>query len=158
MYDALCRRLASAGLAQYEISNWSKPGRACRHNLKYWRRQSFLALGPSAHGLLGNRRWANPAPLKQWLEAYDAGPAPVLREVPLAEARFEWVFLHLRLNSGLPMDDYYSTWGETFVARYREPLERLCRQGLLEICPGGVRLTARARFLSDGVFAEFAGV
>jgi len=52
MYEETRKVLASAGYRHYEISNFARPGAACRHNIKYWRREGYLGLGPSAHGLL----------------------------------------------------------------------------------------------------------
>ena len=54
-------RLAEAGMYRYEISNYAKPGFACRHNIGYWKRTDYLGFGPSAASLFGNRRWTNTA-------------------------------------------------------------------------------------------------
>ncbi len=156
-YDLLCRRAETAGLPLYEISNFARPGRDCRHNLRYWRRTDFIALGPSAHGLLAGRRWANPAPLQLWLAAYaEPGRVPEPRPVPEREARFEWVFLNLRLREGLSEAAYEALWGEPLARRHAPALARLTAGGLLERTGGRVRLRPEARFLSDAVFAEFA--
>ena len=157
MYEELVRRLARSGYELYEISNFARPGRESRHNLRYWRREDVIALGPSAHALLGGRRWANPAPLEGWKNAYlDPRNAPGPRPVPLSEARFEWLFLRLRLREGFSRKGYESAWGEPFEERYGDVASRLIAAGWLEELEGTMRLTARARFLSDGVFAEFA--
>ncbi|HET9233915.1 MAG TPA: radical SAM family heme chaperone HemW [Candidatus Eisenbacteria bacterium] len=157
MYEALVRRLAESGYALYEISNFARPGRESRHNLRYWRREDVIALGPSAHALLGGRRWANPAPLEAWIRAYmDPVQAPRPRAVPLPEARFEWLFLRLRLREGFSRTAYASAWGERFEDRYESVASRLIEAGWLEEFEGAMRLTSKARFLSDGVFAEFA--
>ena len=157
LYELLVSRARSGGYEHYEISNFARPGRESRHNLRYWTRSDVAALGPSAHALLGNHRWANPAPLETWTRAYAApGAAPVPRPVPLAEARFEWIFLHLRLHRGILAGEYATRWGESFETRYGETTERLREAGLLRSEGGRIRLTERARFLSDAVFAEFA--
>ena len=156
-YDHLVAACEARGYPLYEISNFARPGRACRHNLRYWERRDFLALGPSAHGLLDGRRWANPATLEGWLAAYaPGGRAPVPKPVPVAEARFEWVFLRLRLREGFAEADFAAAWGEPVEAVYGEILARLTGGGLLERAGGRVRLGADARFVSDAVMAEFA--
>jgi len=156
-YDTLVGRTAAAGLPAYELSNFAAAGRECRHNLKYWRRDDFLALGPSAHGLVRNLRWANPAKLEKWLDAYDpSGSPPALKPVPLPEARFEWVFLNLRLTGGFAVGDFESAWGEPFTSAYGGIAGRLAQRGWLDLSEGRVRLTRDAWFLSDGVFSEFA--
>ncbi len=156
-YDHLVAACEARGYPLYEISNFARPGRTCRHNLRYWERRDFLALGPSAHGLLDGRRWANPATLEGWLAAYaPGGRAPVPKPVPVAEARFEWVFLRLRLREGFAEADFAAAWGEPVEAVYGEILARLTGGGLLERAGGRVRLGADARFVSDAVMAEFA--
>lgn len=156
-YDLLSARAEASGLSLYEISNFARDGRACRHNLKYWRREDFIALGPSSHALLANRRWANPATLETWIAAYAPdGRPPVPREVPREEARFEWVFLRLRLAEGFTEAAFARAWGETVDAVHGATLRRLTGQGLILREGGAIRLDAGARFVSDAVFAEFA--
>lgn len=156
LYDALVARATEAGYALYEISNFARPGRACRHNLRYWRRRDVIGLGPSAHALLGGRRWVNPAPLERWLGAYDSGPGPRPRPVPEVMARFEWTFLHLRLADGLDTAAFADAWGESFETVYGEVARPLVEAGLLVREGTRVALAPDARFVSDAVFAEFA--
>ena len=157
IYERMVGRLETAGYPAYEISNFARPGREAAHNLRYWRRESVIALGPSAHALLANHRWANPATLEGWAESYSAPDRmPRSKAVPLDEARFEWIFLRLRLMEGISTDAYAAAWREPFQARYGSLVSRLVAEGLLEAQGGWIRLTRRARFLSDGVFAEFA--
>ena len=56
-YELACRELAAAGFGHYEISNWARPGRECRHNVVYWRNEPYLGLGAGAHGLAGGTRY-----------------------------------------------------------------------------------------------------
>jgi oxygen-independent coproporphyrinogen-3 oxidase len=156
-YDHLVTAAPAAGLALYEISNFARPGRACRHNLRYWRREAVIGLGPSAHAFHAGRRWVNPAPLERWAAAYAAGGvAPRPQPVPTATARFEWVFLRLRLAEGFAETEFERAWGESFGAVYGEVADRLAEAGFLAREAGWVRLRPEARFVSDGVFAEFA--
>jgi len=67
MFEWLTQFLPSQGLGQYEISNFSKPGLACRHNLAYWHNEEFLGLGTGAHGRLGDKRYSVPKNLKAYL-------------------------------------------------------------------------------------------
>ncbi len=69
--------LSKNGLTRYEISNFARPGRECRHNLHYWRIEPYLGFGPSAHGFDGGRRWWNHADLPDYLRALDRGLSPV---------------------------------------------------------------------------------
>ncbi len=117
----------------------------------------MIALGPSSHALLANHTWANPAPLEHWIQAYqDGNTPPATREVPEPEARFEWIFLNLRLVSGLSLDRFEEEWGVSIVALHGEAIDRLVDGGLLEMDRGWLKLTPGARFVSDVVFSEFA--
>ena len=66
LYEATWARLAEAGYEQYEISNFARPGLACRHNLNTWRMQEWIGLGPSAASQHGGWRGANIADLEAW--------------------------------------------------------------------------------------------
>ena len=157
MYERMVSRLDIEGYRAYEISNFARPGKEAAHNLRYWRRENVIALGPSAHALLANHRWANFATLEGWISSYsEPDRAPKPKPVPLEEARFEWIFLRARLMEGLSTDAYAGEWGESFLDRYGSIVSRLVKGGLLEMQGGWIRLTPSARFLSDGVFAEFA--
>ncbi len=75
-YDLARELLGAAGYGHYEISNWAKPGRASRHNLKYWRRELYLGFGAGAHSFNGAKRWANAHDAGQYVAAITAGKLP----------------------------------------------------------------------------------
>jgi oxygen-independent coproporphyrinogen-3 oxidase len=157
LYEFLAARLAESGYPLYEISNFARDGRLCRHNLRYWTRSDVIALGPSAHGLLADHRWVNPAPLPQWIDAYSPdGIVPEPKPVPPELARFEWVFLHLRLSQGLSKSAFADRWGDSFDDVHGGVSGRLADAGFLIETAERVRLSPEARFVSDAVFAEFA--
>ncbi|MGH9379918.1 MAG: radical SAM family heme chaperone HemW [Thermoanaerobaculia bacterium] len=144
-YLWLVERLAAAGLERYEISNFARPSRESRHNLKYWRCQPCLGLGPAAHSLIGGRRFAHPRDLTAYVE----DPARV-EPVPSDPAQ-ERLFLGLRLAGGLPV--------ERLAGDLELPVPTLlsrCRdlRPYVEIDGGNVRLTARGALLSTSVLAE----
>ncbi len=72
-YESMRAGLEAAGLLQYEISNFARPGRECRHNLKYWRYEPYAGLGPSACSHVARSRWCNRSELADWAEALDRG-------------------------------------------------------------------------------------
>ncbi|CAN5764829.1 radical SAM family heme chaperone HemW [soil metagenome] len=147
--------LAAAGLRRYEIANWARPGHAARHNLLYWRRRPYLAIGPGAHGSDGGleRTW-NAAALDAYLGALaadEAGAAtlpPGGREVLGPHAAVaEEAMLGLRLHEGIdpvlagnPSVERALAWG--------------AGHGLVERDAHGARLTARGRLLAGEVFVR----
>ena len=75
-YTIADARLGAAGYQWYEISNWARPGGACRHNLAYWRGGDYLAIGCAAHGNLGGRRWWNVRTPERYIECIVSGRSP----------------------------------------------------------------------------------
>lgn len=144
-YEWLTERLPAAGLEQYEISNFARPGARCRHNLKYWRRQPFLGFGPSAHSCVGTRRWRRPADLVRYL----ADPLAVEEEA--TDAREEEIFLGLRLAEGLDLEVLAALLClEPRLVRHRVG-------GLapyLEVVENRVRFSVRGFLVSNAVLAE----
>jgi oxygen-independent coproporphyrinogen-3 oxidase len=104
MYEATRDTLAAAGFAQYEVSNYAKPGRECRHNLVYWRNEPWWAIGPSASGFVGGHRFKVVPRLGDWLgRASPAQAQPVVDHEAPDDARHtsEALMLGLRLAEGI---------------------------------------------------------
>ncbi len=101
MYEHACTRLAAAGFERYEISNWAKPGQACRHNLLYWRNESWLAFGPSASGHLAGLRFKVVPRLGEWIESSDPWPLSEWEQLDVSGTFGEELMLGLRLVEGI---------------------------------------------------------
>jgi oxygen-independent coproporphyrinogen-3 oxidase len=110
LYIAAIDRFRDAGFAQYEISNFARPGEECRHNLRYWRREQYLGFGIGAHSFEGDRRFANTRDIQRYI----AGERePVFAEVlGEGEVRRETIFLGLRQATGINYDDVVRLCGE----------------------------------------------
>ncbi len=143
-YELAVERLASFGIARYEISNFARPGFESIHNLKYWRREPYLGFGADAHSFDGEMRWQNVESAGEYIERWRSGQS-ILAERTVADALSEPFFLGLRLSEGIPAASTRSRLG---VARFLE-------EGLLEESSGRLRLTPRGVLLSNEVFAEF---
>jgi len=158
LYDTAAARFEAAGLTAYETSNWSRPGAECRHNLTYWLRRDYLALGPSAHGLWRGERYANARALADWAARVEAGEDPASereRETPASRAD-EVVLLALRLGSGLDVRDLGREERRELVHRYGAALEAAVACGRLEPTRHGWRIPARLRFVADDTVAWLA--
>lgn len=145
MYDLIRARLTRAGLKQYEISNFSKPGFECRHNLLYWTGGEYLGCGPAAHSHWNGVRWGHASDLDDYCAR---GPCREFEEClePDAKAR-ETLVMGLRLLRGVEVS-------ERMWAQQRVCLEQLRAAGLVRIAGRRVRLAEEALFVSDAVFAE----
>ncbi len=144
-YEYADAAFEAAGLAYYELCNWARPTRACRHNLGYWRGDDWIGIGPGAHSHVGGTRWWNVRHPARWAERVHAGELPVAgREVLDAGARrTERIMLGLRMAEGLPAAEVAGTGIEPLIAR-----------GLLRRDGDRLVLTREGRLLSDRVVAE----
>ncbi len=154
MYEMMIDRLAAVDYEQYEISNFSKPGFESRHNTKYWRLNSVYGFGVSAHSFDGDHRYANERDTAKYVDAIEkATVAEVYRE--RINAASEFVFLGLRLNTGVSLADYRERFTVDLEEKYSEKLERLRGHGLIEFLDGNLRLTRRGMLYSNEVFEVF---
>ena len=156
MYGRACERLAAAGIAQYEISNFARAGAESRHNLRYWRREPYLGVGLDASSMLrvgrDTLRWAATSDLQEYLNGVGEQEAQLLN---LDRQHEEAWFLGLRLNEGVEIAALEQEFGAARVNRVMEPARRLAEEGLVVIDNGRARLTAEGRLFSNDVFAEF---
>jgi oxygen-independent coproporphyrinogen-3 oxidase len=158
MYETACERLDTAGVRQYEISNFARDGHESRHNLKYWTRQPYLGFGVDAHSMLNCFAGAIEAARfssADSLEEYIAG-APLKRiPVSLQAALEETFFLGLRLTKGVDLKIVGSEFGEVVVQTSSDTVSECVELGLLERDGDLIRLTRRGRLLSNEVFERF---
>lgn len=157
-YARLHERLEAGGHAAYETSNFARPGAEARHNLVYWLRRPYAGLGPSAHGLLGGRRYGNVRDLAPWARRLAGGAAAEAESEAHdpAAAALEVVMLGLRLCSGLWRDDHPAALWREVTARHGAALERAVRTGRLLEAPRGWRIPRGLRFVADDVIAWIA--
>ncbi len=157
MYQILMDMLKTSGYIHYEISNFAKPGRSCRHNLRYWHNQAYLGLGPAAHSYLRGERFANHLSVNQYIESLMNGQSPVCsREVINRDVEMsETVFLGLRLIEGLDTRLFNRRFGISIEKVYSNEIKKLTRLGLLEKAGPFLRLTNRGLMLGNMVFSEF---
>ncbi|MGA7322572.1 MAG: radical SAM family heme chaperone HemW [Candidatus Sulfotelmatobacter sp.] len=157
-YRTACERLQSAGIAQYEISNFAREGFESQLNLKYWTRQPYFGFGVDAHSMLDSAtedldavRFA-PA---DSLEKYMSGSALQRTAVSRQAAFEESCFLGLRLTRGIRLQKLAAKFGEDTVKRARAAIAELIKGGLMERRWEFVCLTSRGRLLSNDVFEKF---
>ncbi|KAB2962085.1 MAG: radical SAM family heme chaperone HemW, partial [Thermoanaerobaculia bacterium] len=143
-YLAMRARLTATGYRHYEISNFARPGAECRHNLRYWRCEDWLGLGPAAHSFVDGRRFRHLPDLEAWL----ADPLAV--EELVADPAAERVFLGLRLEEGI--DPRRLEDAGVPAAEVRRRIARL--SGFVEIKDGRLRLTPDGLLVSNPVLAE----
>jgi oxygen-independent coproporphyrinogen-3 oxidase len=141
---------AAGGLRRYEVANLARPGRESRHNLLYWHRRPYLALGPGAHASDGHlRRWWNAARLDTYIGAIEAGQLPPggSEQLDAATALAERAILGLRLLEGIDA-------ALAHEASLAPGLQWARSEGLAEDVAGRTRLTQAGRLLANEVFVR----
>lgn len=139
-YLLTCEEFEKRGFEHYEISNFAKPGRESRHNLKYWRCEEYLGLGPSAHSFLGGRRFYYPRDTKAFMN----GCLPVPDGT--GGDREEKIMLGLRLSEGVSLSDF----GFDVAAK----TERLQSAGLVRVSGDRLSLTDKGMLVSNSIITE----
>jgi oxygen-independent coproporphyrinogen-3 oxidase len=157
-YGAACERLASAGIMQYEISNFARAGFESQHNLKYWTRLPYFGFGVDAHSMLASAtadiesvRFA----AADSLELYQQQAGFERTAVSPQAAWEESFFLGLRLTRGVRLRELAAKFGEEAVGNARSAIAQLVEGGLMEERGEFVCLTSRGRLLSNEVFERF---
>ena len=164
MYLYTEERLAGT-FEHYEISNWCRPGRACRHNLVYWRNRPYLGFGAGAHGSWGGTRYSNVLRPRRYIGRlentapgeFPFSPAIVARErIGRAMSMGETMMLGLRLlEEGVGFSAFAARFGADLRDVYPREIAEAEGRGLLEVCTDRVRLTPQGRLLGNKVFALF---
>jgi oxygen-independent coproporphyrinogen-3 oxidase len=174
-YEVAVEVLAAAGFDRYEVSNWSRPGHRCRHNVAYWTGVPYAAAGAGAHGFAHTPvvpTWLGEPPVgavsaRQWNVSSPAAYIGAVRRRGNAAGGHEWLdaattasdlmMMGLRLEEGVDL-----TGPGAAAPGVRESIEPalpdLCRRGLLRRTGAQVRATARGRAVLNRVVAEFLPV
>ncbi len=157
MYLAALDRLETAGYAHYEISNVAKPGRRCRHNLKYWSDGAWVGFGCGAHSTRDGRRWRNVSETESYMARVADGVSPVAHEQVLSvdERATDTLFLGLRLTEGVDVPAVERRYGVNVWERWGGELTRCVEAGLLEDDSERLRLTRKGRLLASEVMQVF---
>jgi oxygen-independent coproporphyrinogen III oxidase len=161
MYQSVREELPRRGYAMYEISNYAIPGHEARHNLTYWRGQTYLGIGAGAHsyagdGRVGRRWWNEKLPTRYMSAIAERGSAESGAErIDDTTAQSEFVFLNLRLRDGFALRDFHERFGRNFECIFGRVATPLFNNGLLTLDRGRIKLTDRGVEMADSVFAEF---
>jgi oxygen-independent coproporphyrinogen-3 oxidase len=175
MYEWLGEILEANEHVQYEVSNWAKPSRECRHNLQYWRGLPYLAFGAGAHGYANGYRYSNALRIKTYIERitnspitnhpFPLSPATVNHhKQTLKDEISEFMMTGLRLTQeGVSTQEFQSRFGQSIWDVFGKEINELLELGLIEDnkpsegfeLSEGFRLTKHGRLLGNQVFMRF---
>lgn len=154
MYWEVKKQLEKAGYVHYEISNFAKPGYESKHNLSCWNQEEYLGFGIAAHSYFNGERYSNTEDFDKYFEHPE--DSKIIHEKQTQEDRQrEFMLLGLRKIDGVKISDFKNKFIENPIYLYRESLNKLVTQGLIEIDIDSIRLTNRGIDLANLVWEEF---
>jgi oxygen-independent coproporphyrinogen III oxidase len=158
MYLTAMERLDAAGYEQYEISNVARPGRRCRHNLKYWRDGEWVGFGCGAHGTIDGVRMKNVAGTDDYIGRVVRGESPVAEERRLSasERLGDALFMGLRLTDGIDLEEIARRHGGVDVwQKHGVDLKPFLAAGILKRQGSRLALTRQGMLVANEVMTVF---
>lgn len=155
MYHKTKEILFRYGYSRYEISNFSKPGYECRHNLDCWRRQDYLGFGLGAASLYQNCRFRNTSVMSEYMNDDFTSIHREIESLSKQAQMEEFIFLGLRTMEGIYEKDFQQQFGENITLRYSSVLKKNKALGLLNDENGRWFLTEKGIDVSNVVLADF---
>lgn len=155
MYDVTMNFLAASGYRQYEVSNFAREGRECRHNLLYWQGREYISFGPSAHGYTGGVRYWNVRSLSRYMGDIAEGRLPVVNSERIEglTLMFERAFLELR-SQGIDMAAFRRDFGVELRTVLEPLFSRIAGENLIAVDDDRIALTPNGYRLCDALTTE----
>lgn len=154
MYHGTLEFLRGCGYERYEISNYARAGRECRHNLGYWTGVPYLGLGLGASSYMDGKRFCNVDRLEEYLGG-KPGEYVDVQELSVKDMQEEFFYVGLRLVRGVCLSEFERRFGVAAAQVYPGVMERFVREGVAEICEGWFRLTEFGMDVSNYVMGGF---
>lgn len=160
MYELAIDMLTDAGYEHYEISNFARPGFACRHNLGYWANRPYYGVGPSAASHIDRKRCTRIADIHQYIHAIENDLAPIseTQETTPLEFACETAVLNLRRIAGIDRAEFRATTGYDAMDLFAGVIADGVDRGLLEADDSGIRLARPALPIADSVLCDFSSI
>lgn len=156
MYLSAAKKMEESGFLQYEISNFSKLGAECRHNLKYWKCEEYLGFGPAAHSFFGEKMFSYAKDIDRFLTTptdhialLDESETPTEDELAA-----QYVMLGFRLRQGINIIEYGERFGDDFEARYRQKMKPFLAKKYILQTKFGYRLSKKGMLISNYILSE----
>ncbi len=142
IYKTSSEFLEKAGLSRYEISNFAKKDRECRHNIGYWQRANYIGFGLNAASMIDNVRWKNTKDLEEYMNILskaenEKGELNLLRKetekLSVKDQMAEFMFLGLRMQKGIAKEEFMEAFGVDFDYQYGDITNKFEEEGFLKI-------------------------
>lgn len=159
MYRSACALLEKREYKQYEISNFARPGKMCKHNLKYWNCEEYLGFGPSAHSYFNGTRFSFVPNIQAYIKGIehidsDIGITASSEEIKGKARMGEYIMLKFRLSEGLPLGEFRRTFGSDFLELYGAKLPFYLKKGYMVRRGDNIALTHAGMFVSNYILSD----
>ena len=160
MYETAIETLAANGFGQYEISNFSRPGFQCIHNLRYWQNLPYIGIGPSAASWQRGKRTENIADLRQYFDMINKGQFAYESDCAISptQSACETAVLGLRTRTGINLERFRQQTGFDATELFGPVIERHLADGWLQTDASFLRLSRKALAVADSILCDFADV
>lgn len=155
MYQLTGQMLAEKGYRRYEISNYARPFKECRHNIGYWQRVPYLGLGLGSSSLMEERRFSNTGSLEEYLNRCPEFGKENITVLGKNQQMEEFMFLGLRMTDGISREEFEKQFELELEGVYGTALQKLCREGMLLQKAGRICLTEEGILVSNYVLSQF---
>jgi oxygen-independent coproporphyrinogen-3 oxidase len=150
-YDFISEFLNTKKYERYEVSNFARERQYSQHNLRYWRGEHYVALGPGAHGYIDDYRYANSKSITNYLKQDFKRSVDLLKP---KEVEFEYIMLNLRLNTGLILDNFEKLFKSRFELSFKSEIEQLVNEGLLNSQHDRITITNKGIYLTNYIISK----
>jgi len=159
MYSRAIELLRKRGYNQYEISNFSRPGKMSRHNLKYWNCEEYLGFGPGAYSYFNSNRFSFVRNIEAYIKGVENPQSRVkitegLEQISGKAQLGEYIMLRLRLNDGVSMNEIARRYGVDFAALYGKKAEKYITYGYMQKSQDRLFLTTQGMFISNYILSD----
>ncbi|MGB9839244.1 radical SAM family heme chaperone HemW [Thermovenabulum sp.] len=158
MYYKAKEILENEGYIHYEISNFAKPGKECKHNITYWKCEEYLGFGAGAHSFIGNLRFSNHKGIKEYIESIFNKNLRRYEEIYVLNQKDkmqEFVFMGLRMIEGISKNEFKKRFCKQINDIYGTKIIELKEKGLIYEDEEKIKLTLKGLDLANLVFMEF---
>ena len=154
IFDTALLVLEKNGYKRYEISNFSKDGFKCRHNLKYWNCDEYIGVGAAAHSYIDGRRFS----VTEDFEKYLSNPCGAYENEQIlskGDMKSEYIMMRFRLTDGIVKDEFLKKFGFRFEEKYSRLNKKFCALGFMKETDGAVFLTKEGMRVSNSIICEY---
>ena len=157
MNALIIETLKDRGYVRYEISNYAKPGKECRHNIRYWEGLDYVGCGTSAHEYVCGERQENIRTIEGYIRSMDEKSSAAVRDhVNSKEEDIEeYVFMGMRMLKGIDKGRFMERFSVSLDSLYKKPISRYEGEGLLVNTPENLRFTPKGIEFSNYVLSDF---